>query len=235
LGSERVVPTLARTLAETLLGDDARYVRSGDGRWTSQGRDLNDARFTVVDVETTGISSQYHRIIEIGAVRVEGFALGETFETLIDTGSHIPSEITAMTGITQDMVDGAPGSEEALTAFCDFLGDTVFVAHNAPFDRGFVYREVRQICGEELTNPVLCTRLLARRAVPELGRYSLDVVAERLGHTIDNRHRGLADALAAAHILVAATQVLMGLGVQTIEQLLRVQRKAEFVKFQRGR
>jgi len=61
------------------------------------------------------------------------------------------------------------------------------------------------------------------------------VVAQRLGHTIDNRHRGLADALAAAHILVAATQVLMGFGVQTIEELLRVQRKAEFVKFQRGR
>jgi DNA polymerase III epsilon subunit family exonuclease len=239
LRTDAVDRALAARLVHSLLGEDRRFRRTGDGRWhpadePGSGTSLSAAVFTVVDVETTGTTAR-GRIIEVGAVRVSGLEITGSYQSLIDPGVVIPWEITQMTGITQEMVDGSPGPAEVLGGLVEFMGDTVFTAHNAPFDRGFVFREARRYCGLTLSNPVLCTRLLARRALPDLGGYSLDRVASQLGYEIEDRHRALGDALAAAHALIASCRKLGEMGVDDVGTLLRVQRKQEFDRFLRER
>jgi DNA polymerase-3 subunit epsilon len=241
LGSDRVPEAVARHMVEALLEGDRRVERTEEGRWVLRdfrkpfgGTPLLDARFCVVDVETTGVTTG-SRIIEVGAVRVRGLRLQEEFQSLVGADVPIPPEITTLTGITAQMLAGAPPAETVLESFCDFLGDDVFCAHNAPFDRRFVFGEVEHFLLRTLENPVLCTRLVSRRARPGESSYSLDALAERMAVVNEMRHRALGDARAAAEILVAGVEHLMETGVSTLEDLLRVQKKAEFDKFIKAR
>jgi DNA polymerase-3 subunit epsilon len=102
------------------------------------GTPLHEVTFVVVDLETTGGAPASCEITEIGAVKVRGGErLGE-FQTLVDPGVPIPPFISVLTGISDSMVAGAPRLGAALTAFLEFAGDAVLVAHNAPFDVGFL-------------------------------------------------------------------------------------------------
>lgn len=239
LGSGKVPRPVAARLVDALLAGDRRIHRTPEGRYLLQafkapegGVSLLEARFCVTDVETTGVSKG-SRIIEIGAVRVEGLRRGEEFHSFVNVDVPIPPEITALTGITADMLVGAPGPAEALDAYLDFLGDAVFCAHNAPFDRRFVFGEVEHFLLRTVANPVLCTCLTARRALPGMASYGLDALSQELSVTNEMRHRGLGDARAAAEILVVALERLMEQGVRTLEEALRVQRKPAHLKFLR--
>ena len=105
------------------------------------GRSLIDTTFVVVDLETTGGSSKNDSITEIGAVKIRGGEVIGEFQTLVNPGFPIPPYITVLTGITDAMVVTAPPTGEALFSFLEFAGspdDTVLVAHNSPFDIGFL-------------------------------------------------------------------------------------------------
>ncbi len=177
---------LAR-LESTLLGAIAR-------------RSLVDAEFVVIDLETTGVSPARSRILEIGAVRVRGGAVRDRFETLVDPGVDIPATITSLTGIDREMVCGAPPQREALAALDAFVGvgPTPFVAHNAAFDSGFLTRAYREEAMRDWAGPVFCTRKLARRLLPQLGRYHLDSLCAHFGLRNRARHRALGDAAVTA-------------------------------------
>jgi DNA polymerase III epsilon subunit family exonuclease len=241
LGATKVPPAVAGKLVQSLLDADRRVRKAPDGRYVLRAlhpdpgqSGIVGARFCVVDVETTGVRSG-SRIIEVGAVEVMGLERGKEFESLINVDVPIPPEIETLTGITADMLVGAPGPAEVLDSLSEFLGDAVFCAHNAPFDRRFVYGEMEHFCLRTPANPVLCTRQLARRALPGEASYSLDALASRL--TIENeaRHRALGDARATAEVLVATVERLMEQGVKTVEELLRIQRKVEYDKFLKQR
>jgi DNA polymerase III epsilon subunit family exonuclease len=166
---------------------------------------LELACFVVVDLETTGLSPRRAGILEVGAVRVERLALVDRFETLVNPGARIPSGICLLTGIHDAMVARAPRAAEALSRLCAWWaeGDAApFVAHNAPFDAGFVERGLAEHGLPALGVPVLCTRLLARRLLPELGRYGLDVLCAHFAIENRARHRALGDAEAAARVLL---------------------------------
>src|SRR5664279_3363886 len=102
------------------------------------GTALREVTFVVVDLETTGGSPQSSAITEIGAVKTRGGEVLGEFQTLVDPGGPIPPFIVALTGITDAMLIAAPRIEQVLPAFLEFLGDAVLVAHNAPFDVGFL-------------------------------------------------------------------------------------------------
>src|SRR5690348_14207224 len=115
------------------------------GRWAAQasfdelGRPLREVTFCVVDLETTGASAQGGAMItEIGAVKVRGGEVLGEFQTLVNPHSSIPAFIAVLTGITDSMVASAPTIESALPAFLEFAQGSVLVAHNAPFDIGFL-------------------------------------------------------------------------------------------------
>ncbi|HYT26999.1 MAG TPA: exonuclease domain-containing protein, partial [Actinomycetota bacterium] len=102
------------------------------------GAPLIDVEFVVLDLETTGGSHVHDRITEVGAVKVRGGEVTGTFQTLVDPEIPIPPTITALTGISDRMVAAAEPIEVVLPCLLEFLGDAVFVAHNAVFDWRFV-------------------------------------------------------------------------------------------------
>jgi DNA polymerase-3 subunit epsilon len=165
---------------------------------------LERAEFHVVDLETTGLSHTCE-ILEIGAVHVAGGRRVSHFFSLIRPSGRIPAKITALTGIDDATVRDAPRASDVLLRFRAWLDrapGAPFVAHNAPFDAGFVGRAFARHGLRPLATPVLCTRKLARRAVPGLLRFDLDRLCAHFA--IDNgaRHRATGDAAATAELLV---------------------------------
>src|SRR6266436_3879463 len=198
-------PELGARLVRQILDGDPNFIFDADtAQWRLVQSDrlrvgLDEAEFTVVDLETTGGRAGPGTIIEIGAYRMVGRRLTESFQTLVrPQGGFVPRFITGLTSITTEMVREAPPIEEVLPAFREFMGDRVMVAHNAPFDFGFLNFEFRRIFGIGLANPVLCTLRMSRRFMPSLKRRRLDLLANHFGLSLEGRHRGLGDARMAA-------------------------------------
>jgi len=151
----------------------------------------NDLAF--VDLETTGGNAAYHRITEVGIVRMENGAVVEEWSSLVNPECPIPPYIEAFTGITNEMVAGAPRFADIAPLVLSKLRGPVFVAHNARFDYAFLKSEFRRL-HLQFSAPVLCTVKLSRRLFPQHRRHNLDAVMERHGLSCAARHRALGDA-----------------------------------------
>ena len=185
---------------------------------------LSDSTFVVVDVETTGLSPAEDRITEIAMMRVKNGVLLDEFSTLINPLVSIPASITNLTGIDNLMVADAPTAREVAPAIAEFLGDAIFVAHNASFDWGFVSQTAMRERGIELHNSQLCTVKLSRIILPHLPSKSLGPVASALNITIPERHRASGDAYATALVLVKfITFVQRKHDIHLVSELLRFQ------------
>ncbi len=185
---------------------------------------LKGVTFVVVDVETTGLDPVQDRITEIAMMKIRDGALQDEFSTLINPLVSIPANITALTGIDDLMVRDAPTAREVVPFIVEFLGDAVFVAHNAPFDWGFVQETVRRERGTQLSNPQLCTVKLSRRLLPTLPSKSLDPVTRALNIRIPDRHRASGDAYATALVLIKFLSHLEHhQKLETIQDVLRYQ------------
>jgi len=145
-----------------------------------------------VDLETTGGSPAEHRITEIGVVEIGPFGVS-TWTTLVDPGQPIPPFIQQLTGISDEMVRGAPSFASLAPALFERLDGKLFVAHNASFDRGFLRAEFER-AGFAFNPDVLCTVRLSRALFPRESRHGLDALIERHGLVPAARHRALADA-----------------------------------------
>ena len=157
-----------------------------------------------VDLETTGVASTGDRITEVGIVRVVDGELVEEWSTLVNPECSIPPDIQILTGITNDMVKGAPTFSEIRREVMERLDGHLFVAHNARFDYGFLKNEFRRV-DMPFTADVLCTVRLSRRLYPDAASHGLDAVIERHGlhvgadadaATRTGRHTALGDARA---------------------------------------
>jgi DNA polymerase III epsilon subunit family exonuclease len=152
-----------------------------------------DPRATFLDLETTGASADRDRITEIGLLEVvDGKLVGE-WSTLVDPGHAIPAVITSLTGITNEMVAGAPTFGEIGLGLLERLEGRLLVAHNARFDYAFLRAEFRRI-GIRFRSRVLCTVRLSRALFPEHRHHNLDSIMERFGLSCAARHRALGDA-----------------------------------------
>jgi DNA polymerase III subunit epsilon len=197
-------------------------------RWEAQrsfdelGRPLRDLTFCVVDLETTGGSAQGGSMItEIGAVKVRGGEVLGEFQTLVNPHTQIPPFIAVLTGITNSMVSEAPPIESVLPAFLEFAAGSVLVAHNAPFDVGFLsWFAARQGVPwpkfEVLDTAKIARRVITRDDAPNCKLSSLAKVF-RSSTTPD--HRALSDARATVDVLHGLMERLGGLGVHTLEEL----------------
>jgi DNA polymerase-3 subunit epsilon len=156
--------------------------------------------YTVLDVETTGGTSSSHRVIEVGAVKVQNGEVIDEFQTLINPGRPISGFIAQYTGITNEMVADAPAFADIAEKLSEFMEGTIFVAHNVRFDYGFIQREFAR-AGLEFSAPTLCTCAGLRKAYPGISSYSLKNLTEHFAIRLDNHHRALCDAKAAAELL----------------------------------
>ncbi|MGI8421676.1 MAG: exonuclease domain-containing protein [Gaiellaceae bacterium] len=215
---------VARGLLDEAVVSDARLAWRGDlvGLAAPAGADLSleAATFVVVDLETTGLRPGTAGICEIGAVRVEGLELGASFETLVNPGVPLSPAISALTGIEQRELRGAPTPQVAVRRFLDFAGDAVLVAHNARFDMSFLDRETERLTGRRIGAPVIDTVGLARRLLSSWDtKASLAALAHFFGTGVRPCHRALADALATAEVLVALIGLAQERGAETVADL----------------
>ena len=165
------------------------------------------SEFVALDIETTGLSAVNNKITEIGAVKVkDGTIVGE-FKTLVNPGVPIPYHITKITGITDDMVKGAPSIASVLPKFLIFAGNIPIVAHNASFDMGFMKHNA-QVIGLSFDNTVVCTLKLCRQIFKGLENHKLDTITRHLGVRLDQHHRAMADCMAAAQIYLKCLETL---------------------------
>ncbi len=155
--------------------------------------------YAIVDIETTGGYAENHRMTEIAIFHHDGIQITDRFQALINPGRNIPHFITGLTGITNEMVIGAPSFSELSKEIHGWLKDRVFVAHNAHFDYSFVKKELED-AGIQWNSRKLCTVKLGRKIVPGLDSYSLGRLSESLGVRITDRHRAGGDAEATARI-----------------------------------
>lgn len=148
-----------------------------------------------LDIETTGGSPADSRITEIGALRVENNQVVGQYSQLLDPQQPVPSFITRLTGITDDMVHGCPTFAAIADELDDFLQDAIFVAHNVSFDYGFIKESFRRH-GTPFNKDRFCTARLSRRLYPEQRRHNLDTLIKVHDIAVANRHRALDDASA---------------------------------------
>ena len=186
---------------------------------------LHQTTFVVLDIETTGASPKVGAgITEIGAVKVRGGEVIGIFESFINPGESIPTYITALTGITDEMVLGAPPIEMVLPSLLEFLGhedETVVVAHNAPFDLGFLKAAAQT---HEYSWPkyqVLDTVKLARHLLTrdEVYDCKLSTLAQFFETPIQPTHRALDDAHSTVAVLHGLFERLGSFEVDTVEKL----------------
>ena len=185
------------------------------------GTPLSEVTFVVVDLETTGGSPNGGAITEVGAVKVRGGAVLGEFQTLVNPGAPVPAFISALTGITTSMVAGAPPIEQVLPSFLEFAHGAVLVAHNAPFDIGFLKAAARSLDYPWPGAQVLDTVALARRAVTrdEVPNHKLATLAALFHTSTSPSHRALADARATVDVLHALLGRLAPLGITHLEDL----------------
>src|SRR3954451_12075812 len=218
---------IARSLLEDVVEGDARLAWRGasvgladpPGATTA----LEHASFVIFDLETTGLSPTRSRIVEIGAQRVEALEPGETFETLVNPDVPLPAAITALTGIGQGDLRGAPGADLAVRRFLAFAGDAVLVAHNARFDMGFLDHAVERLTGRRVAAPVVDTVWLARRLLAgRTRRFGLQPLSHFFGTSVAPCHRALADASATAEVLTALIGRAQERGALTVADLVEL-------------
>ncbi len=181
------------------------------------GQSLKDS-FVVFDLETTGLKKDKDKIIEIGAVKVEGGRIADRFSTFINPKRRLSEKIIKLTNITDDMLADAPDEDEAVPEFLKFCGNSVLVGHNVGFDIGFI-RQYTTANGVELNNSVMDTLGLARTLYGKLKNHKLDTVCEHLGVSLENHHRAVDDAEATAEIFIKMAEELEGLGIENINDI----------------
>lgn len=201
------VPSELRTLVDgfgrTFQGRPILELLQNDQRFlcVSEGWGLaNWQYYTALDVETTGLSAMDNRVTEIALVRMWGTNVVGQWSSLVNPGCAIPYYITRLTGINDAMVADAPAFPALIPTIRDYVGDSILLAHNAPFDRGFVDAELKRAGEKPIKNKWLDTVYMARKLLPQLPNRKLATVAQHFGISCAGHHRAMADALMVAGI-----------------------------------
>jgi DNA polymerase III epsilon subunit family exonuclease len=199
-------------------------------------RSLAETTFVVLDLETSGGSPNLGaHITEIGAVKIRGGEIIGKFQTFVNPGTPIPYFITELTGITDEMVFDSPSINEAFPTLLEFLGsehETVFVAHNAPFDLSFLKAAAVMHEYQWPKFAVIDTAKLARRVLSrdEVTNCKLGTLAAYFSATVSPTHRALDDALATVDVLHALIGRVGSLGITTLAELQKFSSKKSNVR-----
>ena len=192
---------------KVIYGTEAYFI---DDLCSSVSGDRNEpmnGTFVCFDLETTGLHAVNDKITEIGAVKIRDGVIVENFSTFANPERPIPPQVSALTGITDSMVAGAPSQSEAVKAFLDFCDGAILVAHNAPFDTGFI-RKACDDMGVDYTCTSIDTVALARYLLPDIPNVKLDTLAKHFRLGKFNHHRAVDDAEMLTRIFINLTRIL---------------------------
>ena len=195
---------------------------------------LAETPFVVVDLETTGGSAVYDRVLEVAAIRVQNGVVQDRLERLVEPGVPIPPIVTRITGINAALVHGKPRLDTLLPDLRRFIDGAVVVAHNASFDCNFLSSAFAR-AGVAWQGERLCTLRLSRRLIPGLHSYRLDSLCAFLGFSFVQRHRAGPDAEATLSLLQHLLATAVERGVDALESLLRMQHQPVSARRHKGR
>ncbi len=203
-----------------LYGVEGYYVNDVDDRIVVHGKkDMPfDGEYVAFDLETTGLSSRDDTIIEIGAVILKQGKEQGRFQTFVDPDRKLEKKIVDLTGITDDMLVGAPPIEEVLPKFLEFCGDRPMIAHNADFDVGFVRAAAKKL-GLPFNPTSVDTLILSQNLLQHLNKFKLNIVADALSLPEFNHHRAADDAMTCGLVFDRLIPKLEEIGVHSVQQI----------------
>jgi len=205
-----------------IYGVELAYVNDDDYFITFDKRDidLRDATYVVYDIETTGFSIEYDRIIEIAACKVRGGAIVDTYQTFINPKREISQTITELTSITEDMVANAPTVEEALPQFLEFAKDSILVAHNARFDVDFIYGNIERLGIDYPRLPAIDTLNLFRAGYhKETKTFNLKSLSKYFKIKQEKHHRAEDDTRVTALCFISMLSDLYQRGITNYKDI----------------
>ena len=210
----------AKGKIKILYGMEGYFLNNLDDRIAVHGKGDAPLEQDIVcfDIETTGLNVSREEITEIGAVVLRNGEICERFQTFVDPGRKLTPEIIGLTGITDEMLRGAPKPAEALRAFLDFVDGRTLAAHNAEFDIGFI-REGCRKAGYDFHPTYIDSLILAQNLLPDLGKYKLDIVADHLDLPTFNHHRASDDAATVGYMLIPFWRMLHERGIHRLQQI----------------
>lgn len=180
---------------------------------------IDEEEFIVFDIETTGLNSHTNKIIEIGAVKIKAGRIIDRYSQLINPGKPIPDKITEMTGIKDELVINEPSMDQVIGKFVEFIGDAVLVAHNAPFDMGFIKRDIKEYLNIDLENSVIDTLQMARDLFPDFKKYGLGDLNKSLGLALEKHHRAVDDSQATANMFIIFLEKYKEKGIEYLKDI----------------
>ena len=179
---------------------------------------LDNVTYSVLDIETTGLSKMTEKITEFGIIKVRNGEKIAEFECFVNPEKEIPPKVVEVTHITNEMVKDAETIDKVLPKVLDFIKDTVIVAHNATFDIGFIKYNADQL-GLEFNPTYIDSLPLAKELFPNFKKYKLGIIAENLGIKVDVAHRALADVDTLVKVLDVMLKMLKEKGVTKLSEV----------------
>ncbi|MDK2951985.1 MAG: polymerase subunit alpha, Gram-positive type [Kosmotogales bacterium] len=183
--------------------------------FTDEKMRMDEAVYTVFDLETTGFESIDNEIIEVGAVKMQGERIMETFSAFVKPKQEIPQKVTEITGINYEMVKDAESDEKVLRDFLEFSKNTILVAHNANFDYSFIKNVIRSKINGEWDMPIIDTLILSRSLV-NLKSHSLDKLINYFKLGDFEHHRASEDARVTAQMFLKLQEIAKKKGIEKI-------------------
>ena len=184
-----------------------------------EDKKIDEEEFVVFDIETTGLNSHTNKIIEIGAVKIKAGRIIDRYSQLINPGISIPYHITEITSITNEQVANQPKIDEVIGKFVEFIGDAVLVAHNAPFDMGFIKRDIKEYLNIDLESSVIDTLQMARDLFPDFKKYGLGDLNKALGLALEKHHRAVDDSQATANMFIIFLEKYKEKGIEYLKDI----------------
>lgn len=182
-----------------------------------KGQDI-DTTYCVLDLETTGFSATTEKITEVGIMKVKNGEVLDQFSCFVNPEKHIPQRVTEVTKITDDMVKDAETIDMVFPKILDFIKDSVLVAHNAPFDMGFLKQNAKNL-GYDFDFTYLDTLSLAKDLFPDYKKYKLGKIAENLGIKVEVAHRALDDVDTTVKVFNVMIDMLKKRGAKTVNDI----------------
>lgn len=179
---------------KVIYGVEAYIVPDKSSIVFGHSKESIDTEYCVLDIETTGLSYRTEKITEIAVVKIKNGEIIDEFTCFVNPERPIPTRITEITNITDDMVKDAETIEQIMPKFLEFIGETILVAHNANFDLGFLRYNAEKI-GSAINNAYIDTVALAKGVFPDFSKYKLGVIAENLKIQVEVAHRALDDVM----------------------------------------
>ena len=192
---------------KVIYGTEAYFIDDLCTPVDGSGNEPLDGTFVCFDLETTGLYATNDKITEIGAVKIKNGSIIDTFSTFANPERPIPAKVVQLTGITDSMVKDAPSQREAVSSFLKFCEGSVLVAHNAPFDTGFIRKACRDF-GFTYDFTSIDTVAIARNILPDINNVKLDTLAKHFRLGKFNHHRAVDDAEMLTNIFLNMIRLL---------------------------